>query len=173
MGTICLDVDGVVTDICASLNRELEDKRGIFNYDYSDWLITPFENNLTKEIFSSKTFWKNMKPFADAWYCINHWWSMGHDINLITARMNPSGRDTLEEWLYNWRISYNNIYFSKMGEKLDVIKDMDPIFMIEDNPHEVMKIKEAGIRSLLRRGWYNSEYWEDLDSIGSLYEVDF
>lgn len=172
MSNICLDVDGVIADICAGINNELEIKRGMYNYDYTDWLISKYESSLTKEIFGSKVFWKNLKPFDDAWYVINNWWTLGHDIHLVTARLDPAGRKVLFEWLDDWRIQYNNVHFASMGEKIDVIRDLDPLFVVEDNPHEVALIKQGGYECFLRRAWYNSEYWEDYDTIGSLFDIE-
>jgi hypothetical protein len=171
MPSICLDIDGVVSDICAGLNYELEVKRGIFDVDYSEWLIGSYEDDLTKEIFGSQLFWKNLKPFDDAWYQINKWWSLGYDIHFVTARLNPAGKDILPVWLEDWRIQYSNFHFAAAGAKIDIISGIDPIFVIEDNPHEVAVLNHYGVPCFLRRAWYNSEFWEDMDSVGSLLEI--
>lgn len=172
LSSICLDIDGVISDICASINKRLESDYNLYNYDYSDWLITNYEDPITKKIFGSKLFWKNLKPFDDAWYSINKWWSIGHDIHLVTSRQDPSGRDILETWLDEWRFQYNQFHFSAMGEKIEIIKEINPIFVIEDNPHEVKILTESGIDCFLRRAWYNSDFWEDFDTIGSLFDIE-
>jgi len=43
--------------------------------------------------------------------------------------------------------------------------------MVEDNPYEVRALRDAGVDCLLMRAWYNSEFWEDFPSVGSLLEV--
>lgn len=172
MPNICLDVDGVISDICAGLNNELENKRGIVNYDYSDWLITPFEDSLSDEIFGSGLFWKNLKPFYDAWYQVNNWWALGWDIHLVTARYSTVSKEALPIWLDDWRLQYSQIHFADMGNKIEIIKEINPVFVVEDNPHEIIKVSESGYKCYLRRAWYNSEYWEDLDSIGSLLDIE-
>lgn len=173
MTVICLDIDGVVSDICAGINYELEIKREMFDYDYSDWIIGSFEDNLTKEIFGSKVFWKNLKPFNDSWYQINHWWSLGFDIHLVTSRFNPAGKEVLPVWLEEWRLQYSQFHFAKAGEKINVIKDLNPAFIVEDNPHEINILLDGGYKCYLRRAWYNSEYWEDIESIGSLLDIKY
>jgi hypothetical protein len=172
MASICLDVDGVITDICAGLNYELEIKRSMFNFDYSDWLIGSKEDSISKQIFGSKLFWKNLKAFDDAWYQVNHWWSMGFDIHLVTSRFDNAGREVLPLWLDWWRIQYSSFHFALPNQKIDVVKSLDPIFFVDDNPFEVKNVSEIGIQSYLKRGWYNSEFWEEYDSLGSLMEIE-
>jgi uncharacterized HAD superfamily protein len=169
--TICLDIDGVISDICAGINYELEIIRNLQNVDYSDWLIGMHQSEITKDVFGSKTFWKNLKPFDDAWYQINNWWGLGFDIHLVTSRRDPVGRDALPNWLEDWRIQYSQIHFANQGEKINVIKELKPIFVVEDNPFEVKSISNNGFKSYMRRAWYNSEYWEDFETVGSLLEI--
>jgi len=44
-------------------------------------------------------------------------------------------------------------------------------FMVEDNPYEARKIVESGTDCFLMRAWYNSQFWDEFDSVGSLLEV--
>lgn len=170
--SICLDVDGVIADIAGGINRSLE-KMGIVNYDYSHWLTTYHDDDLILEVMDNKLFWKNLKPFDDAWYQINNWWSLGYDIYLVTSRRSESSQSMLPVWLDEWKIQYNRYYFTDMGAKIDVIKDLDPLFVVEDNYNEIKVLTENGVNCFMRRAWYNSEYWEDYESIGSLFEIDY
>lgn len=167
---IGLDIDGVITDICLSLNNELE-KLDYVDFDYSKWLLTVHNCELSDSIFSKKLFWKNLKPFYDSWHQINNWWSLGHDVFLITSRRSEASMETLEPWLDSWKILHSGFYFTEMGKKIDKIKDLNIDFMIEDNPYEAMTIEENGTKCLIRRSWYNSDFWEDFESIGTLFDV--
>jgi len=51
------------------------------------------------------------------------------------------------------------------------VKRLGADVMVEDNPHEVRLLREAGVDAYLMRAWYNSEFWEEFPSVGSLLEV--
>lgn len=168
---ICLDIDGVIADIAGGINRSLE-KVGVVNYDYSDWLMTEFEDELSNSVMANSVFWKNLKPFSDAWYQVNDWWSNGCDIYLVTSRRSSHSRDILSQWLDDWKIQYSQYIFADMGQKSNVIKELNPIFAVEDNYNEVSLLVNNGVNCYMRRAWYNSEYWEDFETIGSLFELE-
>lgn len=168
---IGVDIDGVISDIAGSLNKELE-KLGHNNYDYSHWLTTVHECELSNSIFLNKLFWKNLKPFHDSWHQLNNWWGNGNDIYLVTARRSEYSISVLEDWLNSWNIFYNRFFICDMGDKISVLKSLKADFMIEDNPHEAMKIDSSGIRCILRRSWYNSDFWGEIESIGNLFDLE-
>jgi len=168
--TICLDLDGVVTDLVGGINREL-DVRGMSGFDYSDWVITPFEDDLTREIFGDRLFWRNLKPFVDSWYAVNDWWSSGHDVFFVTARFSDAAIRSARPWLDMWGFQYSDLFFCDMGDKSGLVEMLKADVMVEDNPNEVRLLREAGVDAFLMRAWYNSEFWEDFPSIGSLLEV--
>jgi uncharacterized HAD superfamily protein len=170
MMIIGLDIDGVISDIVARLNDELA-SRSYDDYDYSNWLCTIHNCGLSDEIFSNPLFWKNLKPFNDAWHQVNYWWSEGHEIHLVTSRRSAVSIDCLDDWLGSWGVSYDRFHVSKMGSKCEILKELNVDFMIEDNPNEVLLVEENGIKCFLRRAWYNIDYWDSLDSIGSLYDL--
>lgn len=167
---IALDLDGVIADISYGIDLALE-KRGIEDYDYSGWLITYHECNLSNSIMNNSLFWKNLKPLSDAWYQVNTWFSEGYDVYIVTARRTKYSIEITEDWLNSWRINTMQPIFCNMGEKHKVIEEINPLFMVEDNPNEVMTLREAGVNAFLRRAWYNRPYWEKLPSIGNLLEM--
>ena len=168
--TICLDLDGVVSDLVGSINKEL-DVRGMSDFDYADWVISPYEDDLTREIFGSRVFWRNLKPFVDSWYAVNDWWGCGHDVFFVTARYSDAAVRWARPWLDMWGFQYSDLYFAEMGDKSAMVKRLGADVMVEDNPHEVVLLREAGVDALLMRAWYNSEFWEDFPSVGVLSEV--
>lgn len=167
---ICLDVDGVVSDLVGGINREL-DKRGLLDFDYAHWVVGVFEDELTREIFGDAAFWMNLKPFVDSWYQVNEWWADGYDIFLVTARYSEVAKRMLLPWLDAWRVQYSQVFFKDMGSKLEIVSELDPVFMVEDNPYEVRALRDGGVDCYLMRAWYNSQFWEDFPSIGCLSEV--
>lgn len=168
---ICLDIDGVIADIAGGINRKL-DKLGVENYDYAHWLIGLSDDNLYPTVFSDYNFWRNLKPFTDAWYAVNGWWERGYDVHLITARSSPESMNTAFSWLEDWRFQYSSLHFVEMGKKVETVKDLNGDVFVEDNPYELKIVQDAGVRCFLRRAWYNSPHWESFDSISSLLEVD-
>lgn len=168
--SIALDLDGVIADVVAGLNKKLE-KLGKPDFDYSNWLLTGIDDPLSIEVFSDQLFWKNLKPFEDAWHQINYWFNLGIDIHIVTARKPGAGIDSTVPWLDSWRINTLQPQFSEIGKKHEIISKLNPLFVVEDNPLEVEKLIDNGIKCYLRRAWYNKEYWDDLPTIGNLYEI--
>lgn len=168
--TICLDLDGVVADIVGSINKELT-VRGLSDFDYAHWLVGVFEDDLTREIFGSRVFWRNLKPFVDSWYTVNDWWSCGHDVFFVTARYSDAAIRWARPWLDMWNVQYSDVFFCEMGDKSAMVKRLGADVMVDDNPYEVRALREAGVDALLMRAWYNSEFWEDFPSVGVLSEV--
>lgn len=168
--TICLDLDGVVTDLVAGINREL-DVRGMSDFDYAHWVVGVFEDDLTEEIFGSPVFWKNLRPFVDSWYAVNDWWANGHDVFFVTARYSDAARRWARPWLDMWNFQYSDVFFADMGSKAEVVVRLGADVMVEDNPYEVRLLREAGVECSLMRAWYNSQFWEDFPTVGSLLEV--
>lgn len=168
---IALDLDGVIADIGEALNIALEE-RGHFDYDYTEWLTTHHECDLSDEIMDNSVFWKNLKPFEDAWHQVNKWFSDSHDVYIVTARRSQASISVTESWLDEWRINTMPPIFCKMGEKHNVIKKLNPEFIVEDNPHEVITLLEEGHNAFLRKAWYNRKYWNELPTIGSLLELE-
>lgn len=168
--TIALDLDGVIADIDEKINTILS-SMGEEDYDYGHWLITEHHCSLSDSIMNSSLFWKNIKPFEDAWHQVNHWFSIGYDVYIVTARRTDASISVTQEWLDSWGINTMKPIFCKMGQKHDVIKELNPIFMVEDNPNEVKTLIGDGIKTYLRRAWYNKEYWNTLPSIGNLLEL--
>jgi hypothetical protein len=170
VANICLDLDGVVADLVAGINKEL-DVRGLSDFDYAHWIVGVFEDDLTREIFGSPVFWKNLRPFVDSWYAVNDWWGVGHEVFFVTARYSDVSRRWVRPWLDMWNFQYSDVFFAEMGSKAEVVSRLGCEVMVEDNPYEVRALRDAGVDCLLMRAWYNSQFWEDVPSVGSLLEV--
>jgi 5'(3')-deoxyribonucleotidase len=172
MGTaIALDLDGVIADIGEALTVALEIK-GHFDYDYTDWLTTHHECSLSDEIMEEPLFWKNLKPFEDAWYQVNKWFAQGTDVYIVTARRSEVAMGITQDWLDQWNIGTMAPIFCSMGNKHNVINDLNAQFVVEDNPHEVITLLEEGHNAFLRKAWYNKKYWNKIPTIGSLLELE-
>lgn len=168
---IALDLDGVIADIGEALTIALEIK-GHFDYDYTDWLTTHHECSLSDEIMEDPLFWKNLKPFEDAWYQVNKWFAQGTDVYIVTARRSEVSIGITQDWLDQWNIGTMAPIFCSMGDKHNVINGLNAQFVVEDNPHEVITLLEEGHNAFLRKAWYNKKYWNKLPTIGSLLELE-
>lgn len=168
---IVLDLDGVISDIAASIDEYLKDN-DLGDLDYSKWLITDTKNKQALYVFSDELFWKNMKPIKTSWHQVNDWFNNGIDVNIVTARRTKQSMSSTVPWLEQWNINTVPPYFSGLGKKIDIIKTIDPLFVVEDNPNEIKILKKAGIKCFLMKAWYNRDYWNSMDSIGSLQEID-
>ena len=168
---IALDLDGVIANIGEALTIALETK-GYFDYDYTDWLTTHHECSLSDEIMEEPLFWKNLKPFEDAWYQVNKWFAQGTDVYIVTARRSEVSIGITQDWLDQWNIGTMAPIFCSMGDKHNVINELNAQFVVEDNPHEVITLLEEGHNAFLRKAWYNKKYWNKLPTIGSLLELE-
>jgi hypothetical protein len=169
---IALDLDGVIADIASSLEDELYMSNIIEQGNFEEWIIKDTKNKNILAIYNNPLFWKNMKPYKDAWHQVNYWFSLGYDINIITARRQPNAISETIPWLENWNINTMKPIFCNLGEKVNYITKINPIFVIEDNPHEIKKIEAAGVKCYLRAHSYNQKYWNEFITIESLFEID-
>jgi 5'(3')-deoxyribonucleotidase len=168
---IVLDLDGVIADIDNAINEALL-SRGMGDYDYSHWLITHHNCDKSDSIMGNRFFWINLKPFEDAWHQVNKWFSNGYDVYIVTARRTEYSISVTESWLDGWRIGTMRPIFCNMGEKHNVINDLKPLFVVEDNPHEVKTLLEEGNNAFLRKAWYNQDYWNIMPTINSLFDLE-
>jgi histidinol phosphatase-like enzyme len=151
--SIVLDLDGVIADIDTGISDYLDYVWGV-DVDYKDWLMTDTQDEEALKLFSNALFWKNLKPFEDAFFQVNYWFNLGIDVHVVTARRRPAA------------------YFSKFGEKVDIIKGLNPMFVVEDNPSEIEILEDAGIKCFLKNAWYNAGYWKQMDRVNSLLDID-
>lgn len=168
---IVLDLDGVIADIDTAISDFLNYNVGV-SEDYSSWLTSDTKDKEAIKLFQDAYFWKNLKPFEDAFFQVNHWFSLGIDVNIVTARRQQAAVDETMPWLDKWRISTSKPMFSEFGKKIDIIKNIDPLFVVEDNPHEIEILESYGIKCFLRAAWYNQDYWNKMNTIESLFEID-
>lgn len=168
--TVVIDLDGVVADVDAAIS-ELLISRGLEDYDYSTWLSPDTDSTDAIEIYNNPLFWKNIKPFEDAWHQINKWFSDAVDVYIISDRSNEQSRSLIEPWLDGWKISsmvpIQAIYHSKS----EVIEELDPDIVVDDNPIVVSNLLEKGINVFLKKTWYNRSSWSDLPTIDTLYDI--
>lgn len=170
---IYVDADGVIFDIVATLDKACE-KEGHDKYDYSNWILNNEYDDVISKIINKNVFWKNIKCFEDAYHQLNSWFLYGHNICAVSERNVIDHQNILNKSIDDWRVPCSLPVYSDFGNKYSFISDVDnknSIF-IEDNPFFVEFLKENNMNAVLRRAWYNSEYWDDLPSVGSLYELN-
>ncbi len=156
---IGIDIDGVITNIeqfvinymskyCVENN--IEYKIDTTHYDYCKTF------NISKEI--ELDFWKSYlekyaiyekaRPFAAE--MIEKLKKDGNEIYIITARwytdrnddIGNKMRETVKNWLYENKISYDKLIFSKghNERKMQEIEENKIDLMIEDNPNNINEI---------------------------------
>ena len=169
---IILDLDGVIADIDTAISDYMHYNFGV-SMDYSKWLTTDTKDKEALKLFSNKIFWKNLKPFEDAWHQVNYWFGSGIDVHVLTARRSSASKDAVASWLNNWNINTTIPRFSLLNEKYKIAQEINPAYMVEDNPNEVIILREHGVNCLLRKAWYNKSHWDELPCIDTLYDLSF
>ena len=169
---IILDLDGVIADIDTAMSDYMHYNFGV-SMDYSKWLTTDTKDKEALKLFSNKIFWKNLKPFEDAWHQVNYWFGSGIDVHVLTARRSSASKDAVASWLNNWNINTTIPRFSLLNEKYKIAQEINPTYMVEDNPNEVIILREHGVNCLLRKAWYNKSHWDELPCIDTLYDLSF
>jgi len=154
---ICLDLDGVITDIGASLKSCAE--KDLIDFDAShigEALLTPDGVDYLEFIFEDPLFWRNLQPIKNSWHAINHWFMSGYDIIFVTARRSETSIGEIVPWLDGWRVMYSDIIVCDMGYKYEHLLKLNPAFYIDDNPSEIKTInKKTDINSFVIKHWYN------------------
>jgi hypothetical protein len=103
---------------------------------------------------------------------VNSLWGRGFDVVFVTARSSDASRGCVHDWLDDWKFQYSDVVFADVGSKIDVLRDCGGLFLVEDNPYEVRSVVDGGGKAFLRRAWYNSQFWDDFDSVGSLFDLE-
>ncbi len=170
---IVLDLDGVIADIGSSIDEYLAENGVKSDFNYSNWLVSDNDDQDAMKVFNNPLFWKNLKPYEDAWHQVNKWFSEGVNVHIVTARRCDAAIKNTASWLDAWRIATLEPVFAGVNQKYEVIKDINPAFVVEDNPNEVLILIEHGVNAVLRKQWYNEQYWEKLPTIETLYDIDW
>ncbi len=159
-------LDGVVRDFVKNLNFELE-KRGKVNYDYAEWYLHEIEDEDCDEITSSNLFWKNLKPFDDAWYQINYFFGRNVPIYILCDSYDVERE---MKWLDSWRIPYNDV-ISFRGDIDSFIRSHYPSIIVDDHPDRVEYYRDMHVSGFLKRSWYNRDRRDKLPNLGDLFEI--
>ena len=159
-------LNGVVRDFVKDLNFKLEEL-GHVNYDYSEWWLSGESDPLCDSITEDDLFWKNLKPFDDAWYQINYFFNKGVPIYISTGSSNVN---QAESWLDSWRIGYNEILPSDY-DYYDLIKKLNPSVVIEDRHQKIHVLQAIQQNALMRRAWYNRDFWDVVPNIGNSFDL--
>ena len=187
---LCLDIDGVVADIAYELDfiaiRDGHDKYDFSNsFDSKHWRDVEW----VYEAMQDEVFWRNLRPYEDAWHFVNKAFMSGVDVMFVTSR-NPKWRDATERWLDEWDIAYHDILFTEAGRKPELLEMMqenvpwgETALMVEDNSLEVDAVNEAKLLGVLMNRDYNKDFelnkpwWSDskldnrVDSFSDLEEL--
>lgn len=172
--TICLDLDGVITDIGSQVLNYIKANSNIeYNVNLvSDSLLTPDGVEEVEYIYKDPLFWKNLLPIKESWHCINDWFSNGFDIIFITSRRSDISQNEIHPWLDGWCVQYNDVVVADMYHKYEIIDKIKPIFFIDDNPREIKKVSSMTNTTVaVMETWYNSHLIEKFDSVKNLTDM--
>lgn len=166
---LVLNLDGVVFDVVARLNILCE-KEGNEKYDYSDMLLYGHHDELCSKYLDDSLFWKNLKPFEDAWHQINYWFHSGNNIICFTRCQDE---DTIIQLIDGWRMPCSIHHYSNLDNRYSfLIENKEKYIIVDDNPDAVLWLIKNNFDAYLKRAWYNRDFWGHLPNIGTLYEIN-
>lgn len=173
MKKICLDLDGVLTDIST---RIVEFAKGssveVDPVHICDSLTTPEGVEHLEFIFEDSRFWEHLEPIEKSWHCINNWFVKNYDIIFITARRSQVAINEISPWLDRWGVMYSDFVVCDMGHKYEYINKFGPVVYVDDNPNEIRTIlNNSGVPSYVMKTWYNEHAIGELPFVESLSEL--
>ena len=173
--TICLDLDGIITDIGQQMKEyAAKDALEFEPQHIGEALLTPDGVDYLEFIFQDPLFWRNLLPVKESWHVINNWFITGNDVIFVTARSSDVSITEMEPWLDGWGVMYSRIITCKMGYKFDELKKLNPCVYVDDNPSEIKTINDKlNIPAYVIKTWYNEHLiTPDINSIESLSEIE-
>lgn len=154
---ICLDLDGVITDIGGQIKNYISKCDIEFDpLHIGEALLTPDGVDYLEFIFEDQLFWRNLEPIRDSWHAINEWFMSGYDITFVTARRSETSISEIEPWLESWGVMYSNVIICDMNEKHIELRKIDPLLYVDDNPNEIRCINQnMNLSTFVIKTWYN------------------
>jgi uncharacterized HAD superfamily protein len=172
---ICLDLDGIITDIGSQIKEYAEKDALEFEpMHIGEALLTPDGVDYLEFIFEDPLFWRNLLPIKESWHTINDWFMSGKDIIFVTARRSDISIGEMVPWLDNWGVMYSDIVVCDMNRKHEHIGKIKPIFYVDDNPTEIKMINDnLLLPTFVMTTWYNFHLIDDsLNSIHRLSDIE-
>jgi len=160
-----LDIDGVVADITYELDF-IALRDGHDQYDFSKSFDSKHWRDVewVYDAMQDEVFWRNLRPYEDAWHFVNEHFMSGVDVVFVTSR-NPKWREVTEKWLDEWDIAYHEVLFTDAGRKSELMKTLqgevpwgEAALLIEDNPLEVEAVNDANMLGVLMNRDYNVDF---------------
>jgi len=173
---IGLDLDGVICDyypeLVSNLQKEIDPKITLTDLtQYNIASLFGWSAEKSEEFFDKdqerETFLK-VKPIQGAVEAIKELYSQGHEIYLVTSR-NPymHGMHTAD-WLVEQQLPYTALIFCK--DKVPAAKNLEMDLFVDDDPGQISRMKEEGIRAMLYDQPVNRSY-RGLKRVNSWAEI--
>lgn len=181
---ICIDIDGTLTDpyfFIPYLNKLTGKKLSIDEYTSIDWNDTygpeyqEIYNDFDKKYSHIYT---EAKIVDNAKKVIDNLVENGDKIYFVTARCE-SIEEITKEWINSVGLDESKVYsLSGTAKKVEMAKELNCDYFIEDDPNNAKNLTNAGIKVILMNTNYNqnleSDYlkrvdsWEDVSKVLSV-----
>ena len=168
---IALDLDGTLLNTDYLFKNILEEQ----GMKYSEPTSYGFSNYPTKvkeeiiDRYKHDHYSIYALPFyRGAFEKINEWRGK-HELYIITARHNVEKTKQFINALLS--VPFNNIYVTH--NKLPLLKSLRVDLWIDDNPFDLIKIYNSGIRCCVVRHKYNEHLEDIIPSVSNINELSF
>lgn len=99
-------------------------------------------------------------------------WQKYHDVSIVTARTKEMEKVTVN-WLKEKGLEDVKLHLLGTSKKMEFAKGLQCDLFIEDHPHEIKRIAESGIRTLVMDNPYNKNIvHENIIRVNDWYEIE-
>lgn len=156
---IGVDIDGVISDSYTVWLGELNQYYGknisvLEDYEMHLVFDVPWDDMNNFFVQNVEKLFMLPHPMKGAKQGIESLLAEGHEVIYVTARSTEEEEVTLR-WMDKYRIPYENILFSGLKSKVELVKQWQLEFFIEDYMKNAKAIADSGVPVLLLNASYN------------------
>ena len=153
--TIVIDVDGVITNFSNEfakyynqykkpLHKPISNNPPNWNFDLEGIELQCMYKMMNQFIMTDYEKLKYEYELLGNWASLTNKLASKYKIIIVTSYPNHESRT---KYLAHKGIIYNDIHFSNSSEKYEIIKKINPKFVVEDNPEIIINLAKELPRS--------------------------
>lgn len=167
---IGIDLDSTLVKLNTVTRASMELGYGFDDTHVEDWHQTNFPEDLRKRIFELFMCDRHMNhlvmPIDGAQEKLNEWKAAGHEIHVVTARVNQIRKNTIS-MVEKFFPRVSSVRFVDMhSTKIPILRELNADVWIDDAPHGVQESTASKINTFLISNKYTKYNWHVRDLPG-------